>query len=488
MFKIKYISAGILVPLLSTIISCQDNTVSLPEQNQLQLDEKGLATVSIDIFTEAYSETRAEEDPTMSFISSGSLIDKLIYAIYKKDGSGNFELQSYFANNSGVLEPEAVGEGQLVDNSFKAGETKNILLKIDPEETYKIVCWAQNSATAVYDTSNLANVTVDYTGAVNNDERRDAFCGSKEFTGSDKKIVVILRRPFAQINVGTTGADYDNISKIPGGAHYKFSKAVFKNVADQINVLTGEITQSDKIKNSTVTFDWAALPAWYNISGYSPKEVPVLDKAGETDVFVEAKGEEFLLVDLNKDGVIKGYLTQYNTIDQNESGDITFLSETFKYLSMSYVLVASSVSDPSEDGKGGINNGAIVDSFAVSFSDMKDGNSTTSSNSYLELHNLPAAQNWRTNILGGFYKKPSDSGVNDPNNPGGNNPEDPSDPNNPGGGPFEDPTSVFGSTHIDVLVVTNYFGNSNSTTEDRQEWFTSQNPYNPSDEDVKTEH
>ena len=65
--------------------------------------------------------------------------------------------------------------------------------------------WAQNSATSAYVLDDDMNLTIDYTNSANNDENRDAFFKTVEFTVTGStSIDVELKRPFAQINVGVT--------------------------------------------------------------------------------------------------------------------------------------------------------------------------------------------------------------------------------------------------------------------------------------------
>lgn len=483
--KFKYLKAMMFLSVLGTFTACQDDMLE-SGHNGIQLDENGMATITINVTTEDVLATRAAEtDPTQSYISTGDKIDKLIYAIYKKKAN-EYELQTYFADEDGILVPEdqsnqsgstttGLGKGQLSEK-FKVGDTKCILLKVDPDATYKIVCWAQASSCTAYDTQDLTQVKVSYDDANNNDETRDAFCGSSsDFTDHTKELTVVLRRPFAQINVGTTGADYKFFSENYSGAtYYTFSKVEFTGLANRINVLTGENYTGDNTSGATAgtdgektvsaTFKWATLPAWIkcNIDNL------IAEKPG-INAKVWAQGEEFLLVDLNSDSEIKSYLTEYNTQETGTDGKVEYLTETFKYLSMSYVLVPSAAgTTPSVDeDKNEVKNGSVI-GVTVWFNDQPKDEAETASRAKFSLKNVPAARNWRTNILGGFYEGSP------------NNPDDP-----------DTPPSLFDGTHIHVVVATNYFGNSTTTETDwNQEnqnpsWKHEDNDYSPDDDEVE---
>lgn len=109
-------------------------------------------------------------------------------------------------------------------------------------QTYKMVLWAEVANNSHYSVDyNTATVTVSY-GSVGNDETRDAFFNSLEFTISEAaaNLNVSLKRPFAQLNYGLSAADKalaDAISpiakaevRLDGGAYTK------------LNLLTGEFS------------------------------------------------------------------------------------------------------------------------------------------------------------------------------------------------------------------------------------------------------
>lgn len=130
----------------------------------------------------------------------------------------------------------------------------------------------------------MKNVTVDYVG-LNNDETRDAFFKAETFTVTgNTEIDVVLKRPFAQINVGVYQTDWD--AAVASGIEIEKSKVTIEKAATSINLLTGEVKGEQ-----TVEYGLGIIPAQFTAS-------------------------ETLNVDLNKDGTKENYV----------------------YLSMSYIL------------------------------------------------------------------------------------------------------------------------------------------------------
>lgn len=121
---------------------------------------------------------------------------------------------------------------------------------------YKFAFWAQaEDAPYVVSTEDGIKVTIDYNGA-NNAENRDAFFANCEYTATiDGSKEVTLKRPFAQINVGTTEADYLNTA--PSNSYPIKStvtlKGSFGNVFDAM-----EGTVSGNVE--TITYEYAAIP------------------------------------------------------------------------------------------------------------------------------------------------------------------------------------------------------------------------------------
>lgn len=354
-------------------------------------------------------------------IGTGTLIDMLLYAVY--DGEGNLLPQYAKEEHAQVVidgKTITAGEGQNIIPWN--GEDRDIEINGLSDGEYRIVCWAQSSKCEAYDASNLKQVTVSYDGALNNDETRDAFCASEPFTitadGDNPGFTATLRRPLAQVNVATSGADYENNDHIVGGALYTYSAMTIKGVANTINVVDNVI--GDAI-DETVTFQLNKLPAYFGMDIPSKK----------ADLITTA-GEQWLQIHLNEDTVndndgdgFADFKAAYPTVEYTEDGTAIkhYLTETFKYMSMCYVLVPAN-----NDGS------ATLDSFKATFADNATGDNAKTS---LLLTTVPVKRNWRTNIIGGLYA-----------------PEDPQPP-------VDDPTTIFSTVRCNVMIITTYFDNYN---------------------------
>ena len=267
-------------------------------------------------------------------ISDGTGAKKLVYAVYKLDKDGNPVLQKVVGSNS---------DGQFVDTkAFDGGLTETVSVTLAKGQTYQVAFWAQNPSCDAYTTTDLTNVEVDYKGAANNDDSRDAFFKTVEFKVSGNQTIdVELKRPFAQINVGVTKADWEAAFK--SGIEIQKSSVVIKNAATSINLLTGEV--GDEKTDVEVS--------------YSSNTIP----------------DEALKVDLDGDKVYAD-------------------NEVYKWLSMSYILVA----DRNDNDNNGVlgDEKATLESLQYTFT-PKVGNNITFG---VGLNSVPVQRNWRTNILG----------------------------------------------------------------------------------------
>lgn len=239
-------------------------------QDELEVPQSGNeAQVTFTLGLEGGHATRA--------ISDGSGVDKLVYAVYKLSATdGKYELQPAVDSNA---------DKQFVKDGFKSGD--NVSIPLAKGQTYRVAFWAQNSNCNAYTTADLTNVSVNYAadGGLNNDETRDAFFKTVEFTVEGSKTIdVVLTRPFAQINVGVTAEDWE--AAIASGIEIERSAVKINNAATAINLLTGEVEGEQ-----TVEYGLDIIPAQFTTP-------------------------ETLNVDLNNDGIKENYV----------------------YLSMSYIL------------------------------------------------------------------------------------------------------------------------------------------------------
>lgn len=305
--------ALVTIAIVLFVTSCSENELSTfsPEE---------LAQVQLSIDVENKLATRV--------ISDGAGANTLVYAIYDEEGK--------------TIVPKTKVENI---NDLKRGH--QITLPLLYGKTYTSVFWAQNSACTSYTISDDMEVTVDYTG-LNNDETRDAFFASETFTVNtlDYKKEVTLRRPFAQVNVGSYKYEVEMAEKL--GFKVAKSSATIKGVSNKLNLITGKT------------------------SGYVDVETDVVE-TNELVQDVEYESAtipaEDLCVDIDDDGT----------------------KEEFSYLSMSYVLADGDANGTKEDSEG-----RTTHEMSFTFSDNSGNDIVFSSG----LQAVPIQRNWRTNILG----------------------------------------------------------------------------------------
>ncbi|MDD6140771.1 MAG: hypothetical protein PUB61_05190, partial [Bacteroidales bacterium] len=119
-------------------------------------------------------------------------------------------------------------------------------------KTYDMLFWAQADGAPYTFTPATQQVTVDYTAAVGQDEKRDAFFKAETLTvnGTIDKTIQ-LKRPFAQLNVGAQ--DFD-AAKTAG---FEATQTTVKvdNVYTTLNLLDGTVESE-----TSVTYALANLP------------------------------------------------------------------------------------------------------------------------------------------------------------------------------------------------------------------------------------
>jgi hypothetical protein len=156
-----------------------------------------------------------------SSVNAGVNVDQLMYAVFDESGSEVIVKKE-------VFEVSDLSKGVWLNLTLPKGNT------------YKAVFWAQNSECDAYSVSDDMKVTVDYDG-LNNDETRDAFYGvTKTFRVDNYSTMsVVLKRPFAQVNVGADEKDAALVENIDMSIAQ--SSAVIKGVANKIDLFDGSI-------------------------------------------------------------------------------------------------------------------------------------------------------------------------------------------------------------------------------------------------------
>lgn len=438
--------------LMLPFASCTDDTF-----NSLGQDLSDEVTVSFNLKPEAASAvTRAigSDAYNTSHIGDGGKADMLIYAVY--DENGNL-LEGYSNGTDPELKDKFYhGDGQTIKYIGQGKFPYNINITFKRGEKYTVAFWAQSSKTNAYDTSDLRKVEVKYSdvsddeqmaaleegdssvksglssSTPNNDEMRDAFCRSITIVaGQDGSVTqnVYLYRPLSQINVGTSGYDYEIVTR-DANVKYTYSKIRINRVARYLDVVadktitsTTATTDNDKYGGSrtpeafsVVDFGWAPIPAYANMRDdndqYQLPPYPSYTKFDWeynkwTDNYAansssspkhedmklsQYKKEEFLQVKLKETSQAP---QNANWVDQTYNDYISYANldnyydrntETFKWLSMCYVLTSST----HEEAR-------VINNVKVWLAEDENG---TNEKEIINIDHVPVQRNWRTNIVG----------------------------------------------------------------------------------------
>ena len=174
--------------------------------------------------------------------SDGTTATVLQYAVYKKNENG--------------LELTTLGGTKEIKGST------SVKLDLITGDSYSVIFWAAAEGAPYKVDFENKTMTVDYTKAVSNDEARDAFykCHTFTVTGAQTEAVE-LKRPFAQLNIGTN--DYDKAEKleyIPTE-----SKVTVENIYNTLNLADGTV---DGETAATFDYDEIGKGEEFPVDGY----------------------------------------------------------------------------------------------------------------------------------------------------------------------------------------------------------------------------
>ena len=135
-------------------------------------------------------------------------------------------------------------------------------LQLTTGDSYTILFWAAaENAPYEFDPASKI-VTVDYTNAICNDEKRDAFFARHDFRVNGAQTEnVYLKRPFAQLNIATN----DYAASKSAGYEPTLSAVTVKNIYSTLNLFDGSVGGAGE-----VTYDYSAIPTeeTFPIAGY----------------------------------------------------------------------------------------------------------------------------------------------------------------------------------------------------------------------------
>ena len=205
---------------------------------QTDINEVGVAGGEVDVTFEVGTPTRAYSDGTTATV--------LQYAVYE-----------------GETELDALTHSVAKGNAETINISKTVSFKLVTGNTYTVIFWAASPNAPYTVDFGAKTMTVDYDGVKSNNENLDAFYKRHTFTVTGAQTETIeLRRPFAQLNIGTS--DYTasaNAGYTPDQSYVKVTK-----LGDVLNLWNDKVAGTDAV----ITFDYAAIPTTetFPVTGY----------------------------------------------------------------------------------------------------------------------------------------------------------------------------------------------------------------------------
>lgn len=317
---------------------------SCSDENEVLSSSENEALVSFNVQLAGGIQTKAGDD-TQTSLGNGKKANKLFVKVYEYTGAGA----------SGTYIP---GLDQEVTVNDLSATVKVTLVK---GKSYNFLFWAQHEEEGwdnPYSIGNDGTITVTY--GKSNDEKRDAFVGTRTgyVVSTSATENVELTRPFAQLNFLTTSEDIKSAAK--AGIVEDASTSVtlrtsvtIPNVATTYNPFTGEIGGGE---NVTTTF--SANTAMFNFS-YS----------------------------------VQGGIESYSLLISNDPGSVESTVKLSDGSGTTYYVLATNYFLVNPANTSGTNGSTLLSSAELNI---------TNSLHYpgLEVPNVPVKMNHRTNIYG----------------------------------------------------------------------------------------
>lgn len=189
---------------------------------------EGIDPLSAEQSSVTFLLSRGGDESVTRAISDGTTVDQLIYAVFNDKGQ--------------IILPRAVKNNTMITtNKTTKQSSLSMTITLPAGSNYKAVFWLQSSECDAYTISDNMQLTVDYSGA-GNDENRDAFWGVTEPFDVDGSVVeVTLKRPFAQLNAGAYPFDWEWVEEFHNFNATK-SCALITGVANEMNLVSGEVS------------------------------------------------------------------------------------------------------------------------------------------------------------------------------------------------------------------------------------------------------
>ncbi len=182
---------------------------------------------------------RAKANGPRKAYSDGKTATTLHYAVYE----------------DGKTVPLAVCNGATEGTAtFANGSlTTTVTLKLPTDKQYDIIFFAQSNDAPYEFSAENHNFTIKYENVKANDENLDAFYAKYDYDGTTTDNQVTLKRPFAQLNIGTD--DLEEYNKANPNGQLTETAVTVTGVGEALDLLNGTVSNLE-----TRTFTTNAIP------------------------------------------------------------------------------------------------------------------------------------------------------------------------------------------------------------------------------------
>ena len=199
-----------------------------------------LITVAALLFATACSESeQASDDAQVARVTFTLRLNDGVDTRAIGDGTTAKALLYELRRGNQIVKKETIAD------AFADGLTYQLTFEVMVGARYEYVFWAQ-SLDAPYSTDDLSAIRMNYGEAPANDEHRDAFYATGSFYGEDSYGHVVLKRPFAQLNVGAQDCVYE--TAVLGDMRIDYSTVHLKKVPTVFHPFTGEATDPEDVE------------------------------------------------------------------------------------------------------------------------------------------------------------------------------------------------------------------------------------------------
>lgn len=251
MKKVLYLVSALAMVLFAG--SCQDEALEVSSDN-------GMVTFTVEA-PNVFKATKAT-----ATIADGTNVDQLIYEVWTLDANGHLATR-LFQDDTKTLD---------LDESDNKRKT-TLALELLNDQQYAILFWAQVKETGAYNTAALTEVSYAKAltdGYLANDEDLAAFY-AVAYINDGKHVAedlttptdgtVYLRRPFAQLNLGTI----NNSANLPYDIVLDKSSLTVKGISTEFNVFDSSVSGNADVTIDLGANDVPAAPTTLTVQGVS---------------------------------------------------------------------------------------------------------------------------------------------------------------------------------------------------------------------------